>query len=1164
MAWFPFFPARQTSSQGRLVTTTGGNSRRALRRPGRLQLHHEKLEGRVLLAADILSVSSTLPNGNYTVGQVIPIAVEYSEPVFVVGSPVLSVNAAPGRLATFAGQSGGGHTLNFTYTVQSGDSTIDFDVSLAPANAVLLGTIRSQVDTTLADRNVANVLGVDPSITFFRNIVIDTTAPAMPTVQPLRVNPSLLLDPAYPAQLASDYFTLRGTTGIGARLPAGETIYLTVNGATYNLTPLVDVSGNWAIHLPTASPVSGFPLNPWSSTNVANYSCLVEVFDRAGNRTIDGTINEITIDTIAPTVRGVSSPNPDGIYTVGDVIFIDVEFNEEIRVVTQQGTPVLLLNADVPNAIAIFNSVLTTNPRVVRFAYTVRPGDSTVDLDYVYAAGASTAIVEQGGRIHDLAGNQAVLDMTPTGGVDPSVNGTGSSLGWAKNIIVDTVAPTIFNVASPLNTPFFAVAGDTIPISIFVDSEVVVTGFPPRLRMLVVDRNNAEVTRHAEFAANVVTGVGAARVSELRFTYTVQPGDNAWNTNRLTYRNRNALEVGGGTIQDLAGNDLVRQLPARFGAGSLGFNNDIRLLSSPVVTGVFADPSTPDRIYTEGEVVRINVRFDKPVTVSGTPTLRLNSAVPNAIAQFAGYGLGGTGVAPNNVLSFTFLVRPGDTTIAAPLGELDYLTINDLQVGTGWIAEQFTNTVNGTNLISNNYAILTLPNPGQANPGSLGWNNNVVIQLDVVAPAAPTLTLLNDNGADPTDGISNDPTVQVGFLDSASALLRWQPYINGVAYGPVRNGTGSVFDVASGWTNVFVLPVGSYPAGSVTVRQWDPSGNPSPLGANTQLWTFEQTPPAQLTASYVDTGVSASDGVTRNGTITVGGMEPNARLIVRVIDPATGAILQEVGQAPLGASSFTIPTDTTFVQGALVVFQEDVAGNGSIPTVVNPTSPLVIDRVIAAPVIGPISPADLVTLPITSLERNAAVRVTVNGVVVFDVARYDATSTAPVNTGSTEVLNIVLEPGLYAAGSIVVTSTDLAGNAVTTSNASDVDAGIYAIGVGFGRTAGSAVTRSGVGGAVTVMTIRFNRPVNNFNLSSTPTAVPVRLLWNGRTVSLRTAKMVGSGANDFRTEYRLVLPRTLTNRRGNYMIEVDGAARGVRSQSNVAMSRPSLIYWRRI
>jgi hypothetical protein len=1157
MAWFPLFPSRQTSSQGRLFNTNSGNSRRRLRRPSGSLLRHEQLEGRALLAADIISVTSTLPSGNYTVGQVIPIAVEYSEPVFVAGSPVLSVNANPGRLATYVGQSGGGHILNFAYSVQPGDSTIDFDVSLAPANAVLLGTITSQVDLTPADRNVANVLGVDPSITFFRNIAIDTTAPARPTVQPLRVNPALLLTPAYPAQLAPDYFTLRGTSGTGAQLPADETMYLTVNGATYDLTPLVQVDGTWAIHLPTATPVVGFPLNPWSNTNVANYSCLVEVFDTAGNRTIDRSINEITIDTVAPTVRGVSSPNADGIYTVGDVIFIDVEFNEEMRVVTQQGTPVLLLNANAPNAIATFSAVLPTNPRVVRFAYTVRPGDSATDLDYVYAAGATTAIVEQGGRIHDLAGNQAILDMTTPAGVDPSVNGTGSSLGWAKNIQVDTVAPTVTNVASPLGitggAPFFAVAGDTIPISIFVDSEVVVTGLP-RLRMLVVDRNNAEVTRYAEYAGNVVTGVGAARVSELRFTYTVQPGDNAWNTNRLTYRNRSALEVGGGTIQDVAGNDLVLQLPARFTAGSLGFNNDIRLLSSPVVTSVSADPSTPDRIYTEGDVIRINVRFDKPVTVSGTPTLRLNSAVPNAIARFAGYGVGGTGTAPNNVLSFTFLVRPGDTTVAAPLGELDYSTINDLQVGTGWIAERFDNVVNGTNLTSNNYAILTLPTPGQANPGSLGYNNNVIVQLDVIAPAAPTLTLLNDNGADPTDGISNDSTVQVGFLDSSSTLLRWQPYINGVAYGPVNNGTVSTF----------VLPVGSYPAGSVTVRQWDPSGNPSPLGANTQLWTFEQTPPAQLTASYVDTGISASDGITRNGTITVGGMEPNARLIVRVINPATGAVLQEVGQAPLGVSSFTIPTDTTFAQGALVVLQEDVAGNPSIPTVVNPTSPLVIDRAIPAPVIGPLSSTDHVTLPITSLERNAAVRVTVNGVVVYDVASYDSTTTAPVNAISTQVLNIVLEPGLYAAGTIVVTSTDLAGNTVTSSNATDVDAGIYAIGVGFGRTAASAVTRSGVGGAVTVMTIRFNRPVNNFNLSGTPTAVPVRLLWNGRTVSLRTARMVGSGPSDFRTEYRLVLPATLTNRRGNYVIEVDGAARGIRSQSGVAMSKPSLIYWRRV
>ncbi|WP_370453784.1 hypothetical protein, partial [Reichenbachiella sp. MSK19-1] len=119
-------------------------------------------------------------------------------------------------------------------------------------------------------------------------LVIDTTDPTVPTVV---------------SQTTSDTTpVITGTTGTGAALPSGETMTVTINGATYNVTP--DASGNWSVDTETATPASG-TLGAFSDGNT--YPVVATVTDGAGNTATDASTDELVIDSSVPTTPTVDA-----------------------------------------------------------------------------------------------------------------------------------------------------------------------------------------------------------------------------------------------------------------------------------------------------------------------------------------------------------------------------------------------------------------------------------------------------------------------------------------------------------------------------------------------------------------------------------------------------------------------------------------------------------------------------------------------------------------------------------------------------------------------------------------------------------------------------------------------------------------------------------------
>src|SRR4029077_14869758 len=110
--------------------------------------------------------------------------------------------------------------------------------------------------------------------------------------------------------------------------------------------------------------------------------------------------------------------------------------------------------------------------------------------------------------------------------------------------------------------------------------------------------------------------------TSLTFDYTIQAGDTSA---RLDASSRNALSLSGATIRDIAANDAVTTVAT--GSGTTGAlanaKNIVVDTTQPTVSNVTATPASGS--YKAGQTVHVTVSFAEAVTVTGNPTLALNT-----------------------------------------------------------------------------------------------------------------------------------------------------------------------------------------------------------------------------------------------------------------------------------------------------------------------------------------------------------------------------------------------------------------------------------------------------------------------------------------------------------------------------------------------------------
>ncbi len=476
-----------------------------------------------------------------------------------------------------------------------------------------------------------------------------------------------------------------------------------------------------------------------------------------------GANKAIVIDTTGPQVSNVSSTHVDGSFTTGEVIPIDVTFDEAVTIT---GTPQLTLETGTTDRTINYSSGSGTS--TLTFNYTVQAGDTSADLDYT----AATALVLNSGTIKDAAGNDATLTLPAPG--------ASGSLAANKAIVIDTTAPVITitsHPADPTNLASFSIGfstnetvtgfnctllrGSTViigPINCFspVTGSVSSTGTytvtidatdlagipgsesftwsvdltPPDTTITAAPANPSTTSTASFSIASSDTGTGVAG------TECSLDGPTFAACNTPTLQIYSDLTDGSHTFRvravDNAGNP--DPTPASY--------TWVIDTTAPWVTNVSSPHA--NGAFTTGEVIPITITFTEAVNVSGTPQITLETGSTNAVVDYTG----GTGT---TTLAFTYTVQAGDTST-----DLDYVATTSLALNSGTIQDG-----------AGNNASLTLPPPGAG--GSLGANKAIVLYtaLAITSPNNVTFVVGNPSSFTVTTSGGPIPTIsRTGTLPS--------------------------------------------------------------------------------------------------------------------------------------------------------------------------------------------------------------------------------------------------------------------------------------------------------------------------------------------------------------------------------------------------------------
>ncbi|MDG1384102.1 MAG: BspA family leucine-rich repeat surface protein [Flavobacteriaceae bacterium] len=132
------------------------------------------------VAPTITNVSSTKTDGAYTIDEVIPVAVTFSEVVNVIETPTLTLETGSSDAVVNYSSGTGSNILIFNYTVAAGHNSSDLDYVDTSSLALNLGTIKdaatNNATLTLVSPGTTNSLGANKAL------VIDTTAPEITLV----------------------------------------------------------------------------------------------------------------------------------------------------------------------------------------------------------------------------------------------------------------------------------------------------------------------------------------------------------------------------------------------------------------------------------------------------------------------------------------------------------------------------------------------------------------------------------------------------------------------------------------------------------------------------------------------------------------------------------------------------------------------------------------------------------------------------------------------------------------------------------------------------------------------------------------------------------------------------------------------------------------------
>jgi hypothetical protein len=383
-------------------------------------------------APTISYVTSTATNGSYRTNQTIPIAVVFSESVTVSsGTPQLQIlTGSPITSAINYSSGSPSSTLIFNYVVSSTHYSSDLDYASTGALSLNSSTIR---DT--AGNNATLTLpspGATSSLSYSKNIVIDTTAP---TVSLSSTSTELTnSSPFRVTATFSEAVTLFVVGDISVTNGSASN-FTTVSSSVYTFDITPTASGAVTITIPTSSAMDA----AGSSSTISNTL----------SRTYDGTRPTATVTT------SVASP------TLQTPIPYSVTFSEAVT--GFDVADISASNATLGNFVSVSSTYYT---------FDVSPiGHPTLNVDVTISVPTSSA--------YDAAGNGNSVSNTSTIRFDNHRPTTGltSNVGSVTNrtsiVVTTTFSETVtgftsgdISLTNGVISNFTAVSGTVYTITI--------------------------------------------------------------------------------------------------------------------------------------------------------------------------------------------------------------------------------------------------------------------------------------------------------------------------------------------------------------------------------------------------------------------------------------------------------------------------------------------------------------------------------------------------------------------------------------------------------------------------------------------------------------------------------------------------------------------------
>ncbi len=874
-------------------------------------------------APTISSVSSSLANGTYKAGQVVDILVTFSEAVTSTGS--VTVNLDTGRSCTFTVSSATTGTCN--YTVQSGDTSSDLTAS--------------SISGTIADTSGNAMTNFTPSTNLAANkaIVIDTTAPTVSSVTSSTTNGSYTTGATISLQVNfTEAVNVTGTPQLTLQTTSTTTRALNyvsgTGGTALTFTYLVQ-SGDSSSDL-DYSATNSLALNGGTILDAATNAAVLTLPSPGSSHT--GSLSNtsaLVVDSIAPRIVNVTSSNPDGNYKAGDTIAILVVFSEPVFV---SNTPHLALLTGSPVTKTV-NFSSGSGSTTLEFDYTVGSNAFTSDLEYASAGALSTSNSGSASSIQDAAGNPATITL-PVPGTHTS---EGGSLGYNKNIIIDSLVPTVTlsTTASTLtNVPIPVTARFSEPVTGFDAGDVTTSGTV-----------GSFVTVNSSTYTFIVTptGQGSVSISLLSSVATDIAGNSTTASNVLTRTYDSVAPTVTLTTSSVSPTGISPiSYTATFSEAVTGFTvsdvtstnaavGNFRTVSSTVYTFDISPTSNP----RDNVDVDTSISSGKATDAAGNSNTASNSGVPLHIV-FDNHNP--TVALTSDATDFVNAPFSVTATFSEDVTDFD---VGDISVVHG-TAGSFT-SVNGST-----YTFIVTPTSQDVVSVSIAAG---IIHDEVLLTslASNVFQTRYDTGA-PTAALSmtvSDPTnvspvtVTVLFSEDVTGFTVDDVSVsNATADNFLQDGTTYTFDITPTGQGVVTV---SLPEGSAI----DAASNNSVV-SNTLSFTYDTVAPTlvedtPVSALTIDATPNYSFRTSENGTITYGGS----------CSSGTSSAL---------ASATTTVTFNTLANGTYndcSIIVTDAAGNASLPLIVsafsiNNSDPVVISYSPANNAVGVLANANLV------------------------------------------------------------------------------------------------------------------------------------------------------------------------------------------------------------